>query len=116
MQPQTYTETTPDLFLEEPVIYGSFWERFGALFIDSLILMIPAFAIQYFFPETLGSLLSLVMYWLYFAVMESSSSQATIGKKALGLMVTDVAGNQINFLQATGRYFGRIANRSKADF
>ena len=34
----------------------------------------------------------LVGTWLYFAVMESSSWQATLGKKALGLVVTDESG------------------------
>ncbi|GAA0892223.1 RDD family protein [Fulvivirga kasyanovii] len=53
-------------------------------------------------------IISIVLYWLYFALMESSSKQATIGKMALGIVVTDMHGNRINFGQATGRYFGKI--------
>lgn len=53
-------------------------------------------------------LISIVLYWLYFALMESSSKQATIGKIALGLKVTDMHGERIGFGQATGRYFGKI--------
>ena len=43
--------------------------------------------------------------WLYWGLMESSSWQATLGKKALGLYVTDLAGNRPTFGRASGRYF-----------
>ncbi len=46
--------------------------------------------------------------WLYFALMESSAKQATLGKMALGIIVTDVNGNRLSFGRATGRYFGKI--------
>ena len=46
--------------------------------------------------------------WLYFALMESSSKQATVGKMALGIIVTDLNGNRLSFGRATGRYFGKI--------
>jgi len=52
-------------------------------------------------------LLALVLTWLYYALLESSSWQATLGKKALGLEVTDLAGGRISFGRATGRYFAR---------
>jgi uncharacterized RDD family membrane protein YckC len=40
--------------------------------------------------------------------MESSSWQATLGKKALGMEVTDMEGRRIGFGRATGRTFGKI--------
>jgi len=40
--------------------------------------------------------------------MESSVWQATLGKKTLGLRVTDLQGNRISFGRASGRFFGRI--------
>lgn len=46
--------------------------------------------------------------WLYFALMESSSKQATLGKMALSIIVTDINGNRLTFGRATGRYFGKI--------
>jgi len=46
--------------------------------------------------------------WLYFALMEASSKQGTLGKMALGIKVTDMTGNRITFGRATGRYFGKI--------
>jgi uncharacterized RDD family membrane protein YckC len=46
--------------------------------------------------------------WLYFALMESSAKQATLGKMALGIIVTDANGNRLSFGRATGRYFAKI--------
>ena len=42
--------------------------------------------------------------WLYGAGFESSAAQATIGKRWMGMKVTDGHGERIGFLQATGRY------------
>lgn len=53
-------------------------------------------------------LLTAVAGWLYFALMESSKFQGTIGKLALGIVVTDMDGNKVSFGKATGRYFGKI--------
>jgi uncharacterized RDD family membrane protein YckC len=49
-----------------------------------------------------------MLSWIYYASMESSSWQATLGKKILGLRVTDLAGNRITFARASGRFFGKI--------
>jgi uncharacterized RDD family membrane protein YckC len=49
-----------------------------------------------------------ILHWLYFALMESSTWQATLGKKALGLEVTDLEGKRIGFGRASGRFFGKI--------
>lgn len=46
--------------------------------------------------------------WFYYALMESSSWQGTLGKRALGLVVTDLSGARITFGRASGRYFARI--------
>jgi uncharacterized RDD family membrane protein YckC len=108
---ETYTYKAPeantDLFFEEPPMYGSFWERFVAAFIDGLILIIPNSILQISLGP-LGILVSLILPWLYSAFMESSSSQATFGKKAMGLKVTTADGQPITFGQATGRHFGKI--------
>ena len=42
--------------------------------------------------------------WLYGAGLESSRSQATIGKRWMGMKVTDARGERLSFLRATGRY------------
>ena len=46
--------------------------------------------------------------WLYHAKMESSSWQATLGKKALNLRVTDLYGARVSFNRATGRHFAKL--------
>ena len=40
--------------------------------------------------------------------MESSPKQATLGKMALSIVVTDLEGKRISFGKATGRYWGKI--------
>ncbi|ELR71029.1 Serine/threonine protein kinase [Fulvivirga imtechensis AK7] len=45
---------------------------------------------------------------LYFALMESSAKQGTVGKMALGLKVIGKDGQRINFGQAVLRYIGKI--------
>lgn len=66
-------------------------------FISVFILMILAFAV-----------FSIFIQWLYYALMESSVKQATLGKMALGIKVVDYSGNRISFGKASGRYFGKI--------
>jgi uncharacterized RDD family membrane protein YckC len=67
-----------------------------------------------FFPAAaLGVLLvllpiTIVTTWLYFALMEASFRQGTLGKIALGLFVTDLQGRRISFGRASGRFFAKI--------
>jgi len=42
--------------------------------------------------------------WLYGAGLECSPSQATVGKRWVGIKVTDAHGERMSFLRATGRY------------
>ncbi|MFH0733079.1 MAG: RDD family protein [bacterium] len=53
-------------------------------------------------------LIAVVVSWLYSALMESSSKKATLGKMALGLIVTDMQGDRITFARASGRFFAKI--------
>ncbi len=89
-----------------PVVYANFGQRFVASLLDGLILIIPAVVLKVILGNV-GQTLSMVLYWLYYAFQESGPNQATIGKKAMGLIVTDVDGGRISFGQATGRFFGR---------
>ena len=93
--------------------YAGFWKRFIAAFIDGIILQINGFVIlliDYVLGATgvINILLNLIIGWLYFALMESSRQQATLGKQALGIIVTDLNGNRISFGKATTRYFGKF--------
>jgi uncharacterized RDD family membrane protein YckC len=121
------------------VAYAGFWLRFVAVIIDGLIMRI-VFGIPFLMlaggtgimslvsrmgegdvspgewvPAFMGLfglflMVSFVGQWLYFALMESSSWQATLGKKALGLAVTDMSGHRVTFARASGRYFGKIVS------
>ena len=123
---------------KKEVQYAGFWLRFVAYIIDDLIVGFVGFLISLPFiggiifsainmentQEITGSsfmgiagilgsvtglvLASIAVGWLYFALMESSKNQGTLGKMALSLKVTDLEGNPISFARATGRYFGKI--------
>ena len=102
--------------------YAGFWKRVAAAIIDGIIIMIGGFAIGFVFglvmvaggthdPAVLkgmSTILGLILGWIYFAVMESSPTQGTLGKRAMGIKVTDLKGSKIDFGKATGRYFGKI--------
>jgi uncharacterized RDD family membrane protein YckC len=114
----------------QPMAYAGFWLRLVALIIDRILLgiagaiiLFPLFRINahtfatanpwelYISPSkpiVAIELLSLMTDWIYYASLESSTWQATLGKKILGLKVTDLAGNRISFARASGRFFGKI--------
>jgi len=46
-------------------------------------------------------------FWVYCATMESQK-QATLGKLALGIRVTDLQGGRISFARATARHFAKL--------
>ena len=53
------------------------------------------------------SLLFIILPWLYYALMESSPLQATLGKLAMNSIVTDLDGDRISSLRAVGRFAGK---------
>ncbi len=55
-----------------------------------------------------SNVISLAASWLYFAFMQSSKHQATVGKMAVGIMVTNNKHQRLTFARATGRYFSKI--------
>lgn len=87
--------------------YADFGKRLGAFFIDFLIICV-ANAILYAIIPAFMILFGWAIGWMYFALLESSPKMATLGKQAVGIVVTDMNGNRITFGRATGRYFGKI--------
>jgi uncharacterized RDD family membrane protein YckC len=55
----------------------------------------------------LGFFIDVLVSWLWFTIPESSKWQATVGKKLLGLKVTDENGERIGFGKANGRYWAK---------
>jgi uncharacterized RDD family membrane protein YckC len=105
--------------------YAGFWLRFAASFIDSVITTAVLCPVGLLLgaaggladngkqgAATLGAqilswLIGLAVGWLYNALCESSSWQGTVGKKVLGIRVTDEYGRRISFARATGRHFAK---------
>ena len=52
--------------------------------------------------------INLLVSWMYFALLQSSAKQATVGKMALNLIVTDLNGDRLTFARASLRYFSKI--------
>jgi uncharacterized RDD family membrane protein YckC len=121
------------------MVYAGFWRRFGAYVVDSIILTIglgillfvlsligiPIFESAEYAAETadmsasisaganlspVASIILFVVGLLYFPLLESSSLQATPGKLALGIKVTDLQGNRIGFGRALGRNLAKIVS------
>lgn len=76
--------------------YSSLSRRLLAMALDGLILLIPSSL----FHQALPYAGSLVLWFLYAPILESSRIQATIGKKVVGIQV-----------QASGPQGGRIGFR-----
>ncbi|KON89293.1 membrane protein YxaI [Sporosarcina globispora] len=63
-----------------------------------------AFMGSYFGALGVTVLVNLVVAVAYFAGLHASKWQGTVGKRLLGLKVTDLNGNRISFWRALGRY------------
>ncbi len=112
--------------------FGGFWRRLASYLLDRLLLGILFAPLGFFVllplfagsadgwpdpespAEAIGAILgaallvgflATVATWLYFALLQSSSRQASLGQMALDLRVTDLAGRRISFARASGRYF-----------
>lgn len=57
--------------------------------------------------DYLFTLLFLLVHWLYYALLESSPWQATLGKRLLHLRVTDLRGHRVSFNRASFRAVGK---------
>jgi uncharacterized RDD family membrane protein YckC len=120
------------------VAYAGFWLRVLAYLIDALILGVFAVPIVIGAAMAMGIggilasiprdgnpfinglppifllfiwfcvLLGVGGTWLYHALLECSEWEGTAGKKALGLIVTDMSGQRVSFARASGRHFGKI--------
>lgn len=55
-------------------------------------------------------LTTFILGWLYFALLESGSRQASIGKMAVGVKVVGINGERISFGRASLRYFGKYVS------
>jgi uncharacterized RDD family membrane protein YckC len=111
-----------------PQSYAGFWRRVLASVLDWVVIGFPNFFVSLIawrvlsgpHPTPMDPGVTFVQWivasafiavflgqWLYFALMESSSKQATVGKNILRIRVTDMSGNRISFGRASARYFAK---------
>jgi uncharacterized RDD family membrane protein YckC len=123
---------THQSLLQNSLIPASFVARFIAFLIDCAILFVPLillFALGALILEVSGAwesidhesrmqewvllkrnlthlflLVAIGLGWFYVAGLEASRWQATVGKRWMGIKVTDMQGQRIGFLRATGRH------------
>jgi uncharacterized RDD family membrane protein YckC len=102
--------------------YAGFWIRVAAYFLDGLLLsFVNYFIVMLLVAGSVNTTVRItiqvvVTYYItllalnafYFAIMESSARQATLGKMAVSIKVGDAGGNRISFLHALGRYFAKL--------
>jgi uncharacterized RDD family membrane protein YckC len=113
-----------------PLEYARFWVRTVAFIIDSVVVYVAQTVLQVALglqnPTSLEEMrqfssldsrvmtgwvlftvLAVLWQWLYYALMESSSRQGTLGKMAMNLAVTDLDGRRLTFARASGRFLGK---------
>ena len=105
--------------------YAGFWKRLAALVIDYTIVFVSMFVLFLGLGilvailngtdtysaddwESMVNCFSFIAFWMYFAGMESSRYQGTLGKVMLRIKVTDLSGQPISFGRACGRHFSKI--------
>lgn len=84
--------------------YASPGARIAAALIDGLIIAIPAIVLNLIVPVIGG----LLVGWIYSAKMHSGPRQATFGRSAMGIIMTDEQGRRVTFGKASGQYFSTI--------
>jgi uncharacterized RDD family membrane protein YckC len=102
--------------------YGGFWVRLVALVLDNVVVFLLLLA------TTLGAqilaaltgmetlvgpvswLILTFLPFLYWPVLESSRWQATVGKRVMGLQVTDDDGGRLSFVHALMRMLAKFVS------
>jgi uncharacterized RDD family membrane protein YckC len=122
---------------QETVEYGGLWIRLVAFIIDAVIMktvivMLGFLITSRFIPERVAyfsyfgpfpnfeevyhfvvragplGLVAILLWWLYFTLLESSKLQGTLGKAVFGLIVIDAKGHRISWGRANTRYWSKI--------
>lgn len=117
----------------KPVLYGHFIVRLLAFIVDFILLNFAGNFVAYLLygnsrlqylgnPANINELLkfisdhrnyfelNLIIAVSYYALLESSKYQATIGKMIMRLKVGDMDGNRISLPRALARYFSKVVS------
>jgi len=96
--------------------YSKIWKRVVAICIDFLMLaplvLLESIICSRFMTRFIINVIVIITAISYFSYFESSEKQATIGKKEMGIIVTDLKGNRLTVTKAMIRsiikYLGSI--------
>jgi len=126
---KTNFNITLDQSINAGMNYAGFWVRLVAFIIDAIIVGIAGGIVGFVLgfglglsmganganeseiaaaAGAVGYIAGVVINWLYFTLYESSAKQATIGKSAMGIIVTNLNSERITFGKANARYWGKI--------
>lgn len=89
-------------------MYASVWKRFFAFIIDVFVFALLFWVLAQLMDNTSVTLVLLVLIWLYYALLESSPLQASVGKILMGIKVVDRRGRRLSFWQATERIISKL--------
>jgi len=106
--------------------YAGLIKRAVALIIDLFVITFMTFLVMGFLGfvvggamtnlegltkvTSFGPLIDVILIWLYYAGLESSEHQATVGKMVIGIYTTDLDGHRISFAKATIRHFSKYVS------
>jgi len=116
--------------------YAGFWRRVLAFLIDHALIVVPLTLVLYGigaveiitsddpiasetkYLDQLSKLsvgllpLYLGLVWLYYSLVGSGRHQATLGKRILGIKVTDLQGRPLGFWRCFGRQLGKMVSKA----
>lgn len=111
---------------QKPNVPCGFWVRYLATLIDMLILSLIMIGLQIVIGFAIGALsgigltylaalsgliylgVSILLPMWYYTKSESGIFQGTLGKRSLGIVVTNLEGKPIGMKQAMGRFWGKF--------
>lgn len=89
-------------------MYASVWKRFFAFLIDAAVFAVIFWILSQMLSGATVPLVLLVIIWLYYALLESSPLQASVGKIIMNIKVVDRRGRRLTFWQATERILSKL--------
>jgi uncharacterized RDD family membrane protein YckC len=94
-----------------PHRYAGFWRRLAARVLDEFVAVVVAVALVTPFEASGGDgliVMFVLVYFAYYVVLECSPFQATVGKMALGIIVTDRNGERLSPGRSVLRNIGKV--------
>jgi uncharacterized RDD family membrane protein YckC len=106
-----------DAVVQQRAAFAGFWRRFAAWAIDYLLVLLAGIVVGALViragvvedgTEGRFTLWLLLGYFLYYALLESSAWQATVGKRAIGITVTNRRGERVGLARAAARFVAKL--------